>query len=351
MISSSSFFSIPGFRAPSQGSSPAVMLLMAALAATLLALSLPTATAQAGPFGPGTGGRHATTSSEPDQAENPDQEVRQSRSPFATKRESATPGILGRVLQQSAAIQKEIKSAMAGYARAIQRQPGGSAFWAFLGLAALYGVFHALGPGHGKTVISAYCLSRPTTPARALLMGSALSTVHVGSATLLVAVAYLILAKNMAGFQAAGIWLERASYALLLCLGLGLSLAALRRLKRPAASPSTPEEQPASLRSMLGTAFITGLVPCPGATLILVFALSLRIPATGFISMLFLALGMGLTTGLFGLAAAGARSAALRSTRSSPRGARLLHGLLSLGGALCITLFGAILLLGSLPPS
>lgn len=296
--------------------------------------------AQAGPFGPGKGGARAAqtdSNATTDRARPPS--------------EAATgigSGFLGQCLQAVTLLQKRIKSSMAGYARNLRERPLGASFWSFLGLALLYGALHAVGPGHGKTVVSAYCLGRPGGPFRAMLMGIVLSATHVGSATLVVGAAYLVFSGSQSGFQNAGIRLEQASYALIALLGLGIFAQTLRRMRRgpePERLPNASEDP----RHMLLTAFATGLVPCPGATLILIFTINLHILWTGLLSMLFLAVGMGLTTGLFGVAACGARSATFRSLRAlDPRRMALLHALLSLCAATIIFLFGALLLLDAL---
>lgn len=335
--------SLPGLR--SCAMRPFVSHPILLVAALLLVIALwPGGSALAGPFGPSGDSSAQTTEQAGEQtnAAQPDD------SSSVTPALQGSMGWVGTVLQVSARQQKKIKQSMAGYARTIRSHPGGVAFWSFLGLALVYGIFHALGPGHGKTVISAYCLGHGGGPGRAMLMGMVLSITHVGSATLLVAGVYLLFAKNMAEFQTAGLWLERASYLLLVCLGLGLTIQAIRGLWRNGADSSSNAATPSTWRGMLGTAFVTGLVPCPGATLILVFSLSLGIVETGFLSMAFLALGMGLTTGSFGLVATGARKLAICAAGTESRRAALLHAAFSLTGAVCITLFGTILLLGSL---
>ncbi|MGE4291417.1 MAG: nickel/cobalt transporter [Desulfovibrio sp.] len=307
-----------------------IRLALFPLLATLLLL-FSACPAFSGPFGPGTGSK---TRSEPALSEQ-------------STRPPEAPGPVAALLQQVVKAQKMLRGMMSERARILREHPFGASFWGFLGLALVYGMIHAVGPGHGKTVVSAYCLARPGRPAQAMLMGLTLSATHVGSATLLVGLAWLLLAHNLAGFEAAGIWLERASYALLLVLGTALLIGACRRFARN--THNTPAPEPAeNLRQMLTTAFVTGLIPCPGATLILVFAFGLGIPGTGLLSMFFLALGMGLTTGLFGMAASGAGGAALATAGADNKRGELFHALLSLAGAATILIFGAVMLLGSL---
>src|SRR5262245_26925852 len=78
-------------------------------------------------------------------------------SPFGTPRPQAAPppaeGVVGWILAKQAEFYKQFS----GLIRAAKSD--GSAAWSLFGLAFLYGVFHAAGPGHGKAVISSYMVA------------------------------------------------------------------------------------------------------------------------------------------------------------------------------------------------
>jgi ABC-type nickel/cobalt efflux system permease component RcnA len=95
-------------------------------------------------------------------------------------------------------------------------------------------------------------------------------------------------------------------------------------------------------------ALFGGIVPCPGATLILVYAVSQGLVAAGIAAMFAVSLGMGLTISLFALAAIFSRDALLRLARDKGPLLDRLHLFLSVAGALAISLLGAVLLLGRL---
>ncbi|MFX8381727.1 hypothetical protein ABTL77_20215, partial [Acinetobacter baumannii] len=69
-------------------------------------------------------------------------------------------------------------------------QTGGSgtALALILGLSFLYGVVHAAGPGHGKTVVASYLVSRRETVMRGLMIGSAISLIQAVVAIVLVGI-------------------------------------------------------------------------------------------------------------------------------------------------------------------
>lgn len=59
-----------------------------------------------------------------------------------------------------AAAQRELRQKISDYAGAIRDNPRGTAILQFLGLAFVFGVIHALGPGHGKAFVCSWFLSR-----------------------------------------------------------------------------------------------------------------------------------------------------------------------------------------------
>jgi ABC-type nickel/cobalt efflux system permease component RcnA len=103
----------------------------------------------------------------------------------------------------------------------------------------------------------------------------------------------------------------------------------------------------ADLKSLVITALAVGIVPCPSAVLILLFSLTLGIPAAGLWGMLCIAAGMAITTSLFAFGAIGFRKTFLSVVEGNDRMVVGLHGALSIGGALCISMLGLLLFIGT----
>lgn len=268
---------------------------------------------------------------------------------------SATPSLLQRLMGQVVALQKAIKKKLTALATDIRTNPLGKGFWMFLLLSFLYGGVHAIGPGHGKTVVCSYFLARPGSLWLGAVMGHAITFVHVASATIVVMGAYWLLGSGMGGFQSADKIIQPASYALLSLVGLGLCVAIIRDLRkggllRGAACPVDAGEVARSehMGSVLLVSFVTGVVPCPGAAVILAFAVGLNIVGAGIAAMLAMALGMGLTTTLFAWAAVSARGLTLRISGKNRTLFNRVYAFLSICGALAIALFGVAMFLGSI---
>ncbi|OEU68877.1 MAG: nickel ABC transporter permease [Desulfovibrio sp. S3730MH75] len=246
------------------------------------------------------------------------------------------------VLTKITILQKNIRAKMTGFARDVKKDSFGKSFWLFLFFSFAYGVVHAIGPGHGKSVVCAYFISRRGTIRTAAFMSWVITLVHVGSATVTVCLAYLLFSSGMSGFENFNHHLQTASFGLVMFIGLWLFLSTtISACKKNKEEDSTPAKC-ASLKEITTVAFVTGLVPCPGAAIILVYTLSTGILWAGLIAMLFLATGMALTTSLFAFAAAKTRTAMDHAARG--RKTKIIYTTLSLAGSFVIILFGTLML-------
>jgi len=117
----------------------------------------------------------------------------------------------------------------------------GSAAWSLFGLAFLYGVFHAAGPGHGKAVISSYLVANEETWRRGVVLSFASALLQALVAVALVGIAAALLNATAATMNSAVNVIETASYGLIILIGLRLLwvkgrgfIKAWQALNRPA---------------------------------------------------------------------------------------------------------------------
>ena len=134
------------------------------------------------------------------------------------------------VMRQSILWQRDVNQQMSGLLKAVADNPtaaGGS----LLVFSFLYGVLHALGPGHGKIVITTWLATHPSklkssiglTLASSLLQGLVAIALVVGVLSLL-----QLPARDL---HMSSFWLEKGSYALVGVLGLMLCWRALKKLR------------------------------------------------------------------------------------------------------------------------
>lgn len=89
-----------------------------------------------------------------------------------------------------------------------------------------------------------------------------------------------------------------------------------------------------------------GLTPCASAIIVMLFALALQAFAVGVVAVLVMAVGMALTVSTIGIGTIYARRLVVSVFADRP-GAELVEKLLTLGGALALTAFAALMLFGS----
>ncbi|MGL1864222.1 MAG: DUF1007 family protein [Pseudodesulfovibrio sp.] len=274
--------------------------------------------------------------------------------PVADLAEDEAPGPIQKVLAYVRNIQKRLTVKLNGFGMDIKDDPFGPALWMFLALSFLYGVVHAVGPGHGKTVVCSYFLSNPGSLFSGALMGNVITFVHMGSAAAAVGITYMIFSTGMGGFTEASRALQPASYALLFLMGLFLAIKAIRDVIKggllvETSCPIHHDEvaRAQHIKHVLTVSFITGLVPCPGAAVILAFSIGLNILWAGMLAILVMAIGMGLTTTLFAWAAVAARGMTLKLSGTNKKFFNYMYAGLSICGASAIALFGAVLFMGS----
>lgn len=265
--------------------------------------------------------------------------------------EIETPGPMERLMSLVRDVQKELTLKLNGFGMDIRSNPFGSALWLFLGFSFLYGIVHAVGPGHGKTVVCSYFLANPGSFFSGAVMGNVITFVHMGSAAVAVGLAYLIFSTGMGGFAEASRTLQPASYALLALMGVGLTIKAVMDLfKKNKAIETCAHADPKegdNIKRVLLVSLVTGLIPCPGAAVILAFSIGQNILWAGIAAIVFMAIGMGITTTLFAWGAVIARNTTLKLSSVNAKLVRWLQGGLSICGAAFIAVFGAVLFMSS----
>ena len=135
-----------------------------------------------------------------------------------------------------------------------------------------FGAVHALSPGHGKTLVSAYFIGSQGTPQQAVLLGLTITFTHTLSIFLLGAIALF----------ASQYFLPEQSYPVLsfvsgLTIGiLGLSLLRKRLHSDSHSHSHSHVHSPTSLSSLVKLGIAGGLIPCPSALVMLLSAVALH---------------------------------------------------------------------------
>jgi nickel/cobalt exporter len=267
--------------------------------------------------------------------------------------------------------QQEFYGSMSGALRNIRTGSATTAAWTLMLLSFGYGIFHAAGPGHGKTVISAWLLATENELKRGIIIAFLSSIIQALVAISLVSVLLLVVAsagstaRDVAGF------LESASYAMIGAMGLYLIWTALRPHVQHAhhdhhhhdhhhnhvhdehrghahVAEAKQVRGQWSLTKAFSLAFAVGIRPCTGAILVLILANALGIYWAGVASTLVMAIGTFLTVSVIAAIAVYSKKVAMRLASRDDRVLDWLAFALRLGGGVAIAGLGGLLFLGSL---
>ncbi|WP_386696480.1 zinc transporter permease subunit ZevB [Lonepinella sp. MS14436] len=217
-----------------------------------------------------------------------------------------------------------------------------------------YGVFHALGPGHGKFIITSYLSihqSKIFASMRLAFLSSLMQGVVAIVATSIVVV---ILNLSSAYFKASQLWLERGAYALIFLLGLQWLMQSGRKIWQAQRKPKILQIKPIAdnlhlksavqnpivflshihdencgcghqhlpdadqvtqannLKSQWLIILSIGMRPCTGAIFILFLSYMLDLYIWGMVATMAMAIGTGITLSGFALMVQYARTTAVK---------------------------------------
>lgn len=204
-----------------------------------------------------------------------------------------------------------------------------------LGIAFVYGLVHAIGPGHGKALVAFYFTSNKSDYKKAFEMGYMISIIHAISAMVFTFGIFFIL-KTMfrRHFDSLSSITMQISAGMIMLVGVYLIYEAFK--SRHEREKEIQKER----KSAFGVALSAGIVPCPGVMTIVLFCVVLGQYTLGVMAAIAMSIGMGLTISL-----AGILSIALNK-RIKNRVESKSYILEMLGGFLVFSL-GSFLLIGS----
>lgn len=162
------------------------------------------------------------------------------------------------------------------FASLIERDLTAASILVALLLAFAFGTMHALGPGHGKTVMAAYLAGAHGGVRDAAVLGLAVSLMHTLSVIALGAATVVL--TNLFSPAAIYPWLTLASGAIITVFG---ALLLARRVRRAGDHAHASSRELLTRRGLTAIALSGGLVPSPTAVVVLLGAVALRRVAFG----------------------------------------------------------------------
>jgi nickel/cobalt transporter (NicO) family protein len=228
----------------------------------------------------------------------------------------------------------------------------------------VYGILHAVGPGHGKVIVSSYVLASNHNVSRGLMMVMLSSLMQAIVAIIVVISFYYILNLARAQAEYATNILEIISYTIVSIIGFNLVWRGIKEFLKYAnhranhhhdgnnkccAHSHFPHSQAHSSLKLSSFDFISiifsiGIRPCSGAVLVLFLACMLGLVLPGIMAVMAMALGTAITTSLLVIITANSKSALLNKFDAADRQIHIVHGAMNLcGGILVILMCGLFL--------
>ena len=236
--------------------------------------------------------------------------------------------------------QRALYDRMAELAREVKGPDRTEPLLILIGIAFLYGMIHAAGPGHGKALAASFVLARGPKLKQALLFGNMIALFHGMSAVVLVA------ALKTALMAFTGQALDRVEYitkitsfSLITALGLFLMITSWKTGNKH----NGKKKGPANIGIM---ALMIGLVPCPGVVLVLLFCLSLDMLGVGLLMALFQTLGMALTISLVTVLVTGGRQGGFKMLADNEKRMMMIEKYMETLAGLAVFLLGLFFLTG-----
>ena len=262
--------------------------------------------------------------------------------------------------------QRRANAEVSFHMNAMERGDDLVAFLLALAVAFAYGAVHALGPGHGKFVVVSYFLGREARVMRGIVMAVQIAIVHVIAAVVIVWLADLVLRGGFGLGLSDVPGVRAASFLIIVGIGVYMLVQAVRASLRARSAGARghghrhhrhPGLRPVpdhhhghghghalGLRAEGGIlALAAGMVPCPGAVLIMLYAVANDMIVPGSLLVAAMSLGIGSSICVLGIGAILARRAALRMVEGSGGGrvAALRQGM-NYAGAALVTLVGLV---------
>lgn len=270
-------------------------------------------------------------------------------------------------------LHRTLHESLAGNLHALQDTGSVTAFVSLVAGGFLYGVLHAIGPGHGKVVIGAYMFADTRTLRQGLLVTALSSLLQAAVAITLVLTLFLALGLAHGAMYSAATWMEWASLGLLAAVGVILVVRGAGFLRRRHGmsgesrrghhhacnaagsrygacghAPSPQQLRDAhDVRGMAAVIASVGLRPCSGALLLMTLACLAGQIGAGIAATLAMGVGTGLSVAAVAFGALRSRRWLLLLVSATEERLATATGLASILGGVALIASATMLLVAA----
>lgn len=226
------------------------------------------------------------------------------------KKSGPSPVMVGKTNEKLTVFQGDLREQIATFFRSWTKAEGTEKtkiLWSIIGIAFLYGMIHAAGPGHRKTIVFSLYIARKSPWYEPLITGILLALLHGGCAIVLMLIFKGISGSIATKTNAYSIYMEGFSCLLIIVVALFLIIKEIVEFVKTSKTEKaivsvSDNQQDGNTQSVtknnsfgdLIPFLISGLYPCPGAILVLVLSFTLDILEAGIVAVSFMSLGMAI---------------------------------------------------------
>ena len=279
------------------------------------------------------------------------------------------------VMRESIGWQREFNQQLSALLKGVAENPT-KAGSSLLLVSFIYGVLHALGPGHGKVVITTWLATHPAKLKSSIGLTLSSSLLQGLVAVALVTVVLTLLELPARQLHLSSFWLEKGSYALVGGLGALLCWRAIKKLRMQLRKPvftsfvahhvhnehcgcghqhlptAAQLQQSDDWRARLVIVLSMGMRPCSGAIMVLLFSKVIGVFGWGVASAMAMAAGTSLTISALALLVHTFRTLAVKlSGHKAPAlWQQIGWTTLALAGGVVLVVAAGVMWMSALPP-
>jgi len=200
------------------------------------------------------------------------------------------------ILKQIITLQYQLNSYISTTIRGVNDENNITSSLLILGIAFLYGLVHAAGPGHGKALVAFYFVSNKANYKKAFKMGYMISIIYAISALVFTfGIFYILKTMFRKNFNELSAIAMQLSASMIIVVGLYLLWESYQNRKEKEQIDINNK------KSEYAVAWSAGIVPCPGVMTIVLFCIVLKQYTLGVLAAITMSIGMGFTISLAGI--------------------------------------------------
>lgn len=169
------------------------------------------------------------------------------------------------------------------------------ALFTLLFVSFFYGIIHAMGPGHGKTLAFSYFMTTKSSYLRAFVISQLTAFIHIVGALILVLISVFIIESFFNNFVNDSItMITKLSALLIMVLAIFILYKKIKDKKCSCHSCCSTHDNKDTKKQDIFFVITSGIIPCPGTVILFLYAFLLKTYFAVILASIFISLGMGL---------------------------------------------------------